>query len=242
MRIRAREAAREGRESRPRCRWTPLEEICPHLVQAVLAGEDVESYHHRGFDSGARYNARQAGGPRGPSTITQQTVKTLYLSPDRRMGGKPREAIFTWWMEPCPPKSRILELYLSPVERGPGIFGIAAATGACFGESVGRLSWGHAALLAAAPPAPLVRNPPAPRLRSAAADPPPRPISPGERSHRTGSDLEDSPGRPVRSCGWPGWGSSCGSRGGSLPDARHCRQPKQVLFAKQQPQSLHDRV
>lgn len=164
MQIRATEAAIEDGDLEIRYRWVPLDSISPHLMRAVLAAEDTKFYDHRGFDWEQIRDAweanREAGRTlRGASTITQQTVKNLYLSPSRNVLRKAREAILTAWMETWVPKDRILELYLNVVELGPGIFGAEAASRAYFGRSAAALTREQAALLAATLPGPLLRNP-----------------------------------------------------------------------------------
>lgn len=164
MRIRAVEAAAAGRDWELRYQWTPLEAVSPHLLRAVLAAEDTRFYEHHGFDVEqirAAWEANRAGGStmRGASTITQQTVKNLYLSPSRNVLRKAREAILTAWMELWLPKDRILELYVNVVELGPGTFGAGAASAHYFGRRPDGLSRDQAALLAATLPAPLSRNP-----------------------------------------------------------------------------------
>ncbi len=163
MHYRAAQAEAAGEAWRLRYAWVPLERISPHLEAAVLAGEDSRFYQHRGFDMEqirAAWERRERGGRlRGASTITQQTVKNLYLTPRRSFLRKIREAVLTAWMELWLPKRRILELYLNIVELGPGIFGAEAAARAYFDRPAARLSPSQAALLAATLPAPLVRNP-----------------------------------------------------------------------------------
>jgi monofunctional biosynthetic peptidoglycan transglycosylase len=165
MEIRARAAQIEGRSFDLHYDWVPLDRISPHLLRGVLAAEDTRFYEHRGFDveqirKAWELNKRRGNRPmRGASTITQQTVKNLYLSPSRNMLRKAREALLTAWMELWLPKDRILELYLNVIELGPGIFGAEAASSAYFDGSARELSRDQAALLAATLPAPLARNP-----------------------------------------------------------------------------------
>jgi monofunctional biosynthetic peptidoglycan transglycosylase len=165
MEIRGRAAGMQGEGLPIRYEWVPLDRISPHLVRGVLAAEDTRFYEHYGFDleqirESWEINQRRRSGPmRGASTITQQTVKNLYLSPSRNFLRKAREAVLTLWMEAWLPKDRIMELYLNIVELGPGVFGAEAAAREYFGGSAGDLSRDQAALLAATLPAPLVRNP-----------------------------------------------------------------------------------
>lgn len=163
MRIRARQAHEEDREWAPRHEWVPLERISPHLGRAVVVAEDSRFHDHAGFDweqiRRAWEDGRRGGATRGASTITQQTVKNLYLTPSRHVLRKGREAVLTAWMEVWLPKDRILELYLNVVEFGPGVFGAEAASKRYFGRPASDLTRGQAALLAATLPAPLLRNP-----------------------------------------------------------------------------------
>jgi len=162
LEIRAREARQNDREWSPRFTWVPLSDISPDIVQAVLAGEDEIFYQHDGFDYDALWLAWNSGDTRGTSTITQQTVKNLYLSPVRTFSRKLREAVLTWWMEHFLSKDRILELYLNIVELGPGIFGVEAASRFYFNRSADLISREQAALLAATLPAPLSSQPASP--------------------------------------------------------------------------------
>lgn len=163
MEIRAAEAAADDEDLDLRHRWVPLDSISPYLMRAVLVAEDTRFYEHGGFDweqIREAWEASRTGRPlRGASTITQQTVKNLYLSPSRNVLRKAREALLTLWMETWLPKDRILELYLNVVELGPGIFGAEAASRTYFGRSAASLSPEQAALLAATLPGPLLRNP-----------------------------------------------------------------------------------
>jgi len=163
MDLRRAEALAAGREWKPRYEWVPLSRISPELQRAVLTGEDTRFYEHAGFDFEQIRRAwkrnRRTDELRGASTITQQTVKNLYLSPSRNVLRKAREVLLTVWMEAWLPKDRILELYLNIVELGPGIFGAEAASRAYFGRPASRLTRDQAALLAATLPAPLARNP-----------------------------------------------------------------------------------
>lgn len=163
MHYRAAEAEASGETWQPRYRWVPIEDISPGLEAAVLAAEDSRFYQHQGFDLEqihAAWDRHERGGRlRGASTITQQTVKNLYLSPRRSFLRKLREAVLTVWMELWLPKRRIMELYLNIVELGPGVFGAEAAARRYFDRPAADITASQAALLAATLPAPLVRNP-----------------------------------------------------------------------------------
>ena len=200
MHVRADEAAARGETWEPRYRWVPLDRISPNLEAAVLAAEDTRFYEHHGFDLEqirSALEARERGSRlRGASTISQQTVKNLYLSPRRDLLRKMREALLTAWMELWFPKRRILEIYLNVVELGPGVFGAEAASGLYFGRPAARLTPSQAALLAATLTAPLDRNPAAPtpglRRRQRLV------LARMDRWFGTGRGSEEPAGRPDR--------------------------------------------
>ena len=91
---------------------------------------------------------------RGGSTITQQLAKNLYLSSERSLWRKAREALITRTLEHRLTKERILELYLNVVEWGRGIYGAEAAARHHFGKSAADLTAVEAAWLAAILPSP----------------------------------------------------------------------------------------
>ena len=173
---RTREARARGGEPRRIQVWVPLEKISPHLQRAVLAGEDTNFVTHRGFDydaiqrayeQGQKEAAKEAGDDqsswlpdfsafrRGGSTISQQLVKNLYLSSERSIIRKLREAIITYFMERTLSKRRILEIYLNVIEWGDGIYGAEAAARTYFHKPASALSANEAAFLSAMIPSPL---------------------------------------------------------------------------------------
>lgn len=91
---------------------------------------------------------------RGGSTITQQLAKNLYLSSERSLIRKTREALITRSLEHHLTKERILELYLNVAEWGRGIYGAEAAARHHFGKSSAELTLDEAAWLAAILPSP----------------------------------------------------------------------------------------
>jgi monofunctional biosynthetic peptidoglycan transglycosylase len=148
-------ARSQGRETTHR--WVPYAAISPQLKIAVLVAEDINFFSHSGFDTEElRRAVREAWAGarelRGASTLTQQLVKNLWLSPSRNPWRKVKEAILTWQIERALDKRRILELYLNVVEFGPGFFGAEAAAQRYFGRSAKALSSHQAALLAASLP------------------------------------------------------------------------------------------
>ena len=99
---------------------------------------------------------RAGEGLRGASTITQQTVKNLFLWNDRSFVRKALEAALAVTMDVVWPKRRIMEVYLNIAEFGPGIYGVEAASQAYFGVGASELSPGQSARLAAVLPNPRV--------------------------------------------------------------------------------------
>jgi monofunctional biosynthetic peptidoglycan transglycosylase len=143
--------------------WADWEDISPQLPLAVMAAEDQRFPKHFGLDLEQIMDAIQANEsrttPRGASTITQQTIKNLFLSPERSYLRKGTEAYLALWMELLIPKKRILEIYLNIAQLGPREFGAEAASGRHFGIPARALSPRQAALLAASLPTPSVSSP-----------------------------------------------------------------------------------
>lgn len=139
--------------------WTPLSHISPHLQRAVIVAEDASFFGHEGFDwegirDAALYNLEAGEMKRGGSTITQQLAKNLYLSSERSLFRKAREALITRSLEHHLPKKRILELYLNVAEWGHGVYGAEAAARHHFDKSADELTEEEAAWLAAILPSP----------------------------------------------------------------------------------------
>jgi len=139
--------------------WMPLSRISPYLRQAVVEGEDASFFTHEGFDwegikDAALYNLEAGKLKRGGSTITQQLAKNLYLSSERSLLRKAREALITRSLEQHLTKERILELYLNVAEWGHDVYGAEAAARHHFKKSSRDLTADEAAWLAAILPAP----------------------------------------------------------------------------------------
>jgi monofunctional biosynthetic peptidoglycan transglycosylase len=139
--------------------WVPIEEISPHLVRAVMAGEDARFCEHFGFDFNAirramAYN-EQGKRIRGGSTISQQTAKNVFLWPRRDWVRKGLETYFTVLIEVGWGKRRIMEVYLNSIEWGPGVYGAEAAARKNFGVPASKLTAAQSARLAAIVPKPL---------------------------------------------------------------------------------------
>lgn len=150
---------RLGESAAVEWRWVPLQRVSPHLLRAVVAGEDMEFFSHNGFSQSEVRAAiadaiREWKQPRGASTITQQLAKNLWLSPSRNPLRKLKETILTRQLENALAKERILEIYVNVVEFGPGIYGVEAAARHYFGIAALDLDAHESALLAASLPRP----------------------------------------------------------------------------------------
>jgi len=139
--------------------WEPIENISPHLYQAVIAAEDQKFLTHGGFDWEAIESAFEGNksGKRikGGSTISNQTAKNVFLWPGRNFVRKGLEAYFTVLIEFLWSKERILEVYLNVIEMGDGVYGAEAAALYYFKKPASQLTRQEAALIAAVLPNPL---------------------------------------------------------------------------------------
>ena len=138
--------------------WVPMERISPNMARAAVAAEDANFCLHWGFDMVELRRAIDAGARRGASTISQQTVKNVFLWQGRSWGRKAMEAVLTPVMEATWSKRRILEVYLNVAEFDTGVFGVEAAARHYFGVSAADLTLTQAARLAAILPDPRGRS------------------------------------------------------------------------------------
>ena len=149
--------------------WTPIERIAPALPLAVIASEDGRFCRHWGVDWGALHQvviaAGEDGPARGASTIPMQSAKNLFLWPSRSALRKGLEIPAALVIDRVWGKRRVMEAYLNIAEWGEGIFGAEAAAQRYFRKSAAQLSQREAALLAAALPNPLLRDPARPGAR-----------------------------------------------------------------------------
>jgi monofunctional biosynthetic peptidoglycan transglycosylase len=141
----------------------PLTQMTPVVPRSVIASEDGQFCFHRGIDLGEMRAALEEGdgvaAARGASTITQQTVKNLFLWGGRSVVRKVLEIPLAVWMSLVLPKRRVLEIYLNIAEWGPdGQFGAEAGARYAFGKSTAELSAQEAALLATVLPNPHRRS------------------------------------------------------------------------------------
>ena len=143
-----------------RRRLKDLDEIPEHVVRAFLAAEDDTFYEHAGIDyvsilRAVWANVRAGGQVRqGASTITQQMVKTLLLTPERNIERKIREMILAQRIEQHFSKDEILFLYLNQIYFGSGAYGVGEAARTYYGKEIGEITIGEAAMLAGLPKAP----------------------------------------------------------------------------------------
>jgi penicillin-binding protein 1A len=144
--------------------FAPLARIPKSLKDAIIATEDRRFYSHWGVDpvgiARAVYqNYRRGRIVEGGSTITQQLTKVLFLTPDKSLERKLKEAVLAVELERRYSKTRILEMYLNQVYFGHGAYGVEAAARTYFGKSVSELTLQESALLAGLPRAPSSYSP-----------------------------------------------------------------------------------
>ena len=141
-----------------------LARMSPHLKDAVIAVEDVRFYEHDGID-GIRVigavlkDIRERRAAEGASTITQQLARISFLTPDKTIRRKLREAILAQRIEKLYQKDEILEIYLNKVYFGDGLYGAEAASRGYFGKAASDLTVADAAMLAGIIKAPSAANP-----------------------------------------------------------------------------------
>jgi penicillin-binding protein 1A len=134
----------------------PLDQIPPHLVDAIIAVEDRKFYSHWGLDMFGIIRATFANIAagrivQGASTISQQLARNLFVMFDVSISRKIKEMILALKIERTYSKDEILEMYLNQIYFGSGAYGVEAAAREFFGKSVTELSIGESALLAGLP-------------------------------------------------------------------------------------------
>lgn len=140
--------------------WVSMDEISPWMALAVVAAEDQRFPDHWGLDVEAiekalSHNEKHENRIRGASTLSQQTVKNLFLWDGKSWLRKGLEAGLTVATEAVWTKRRILTVYLNIAEFGDGIFGVEEASQRYFHKPASRLTMSEAALLAAVLPNPI---------------------------------------------------------------------------------------
>jgi penicillin-binding protein 1A len=153
----------------------PVDDLPDYFVKAVLATEDRRFFDHFGIDffglvRALSENARAGGVVQGGSTLTQQLAKNLFLTNERSLERKIKEAFLSMWLESHLTKKEILRLYLDRTYMGGGTFGAEAAAQFYFGKDVTEINLAEAAMLAGLFKAPTKYSPavnlPAARARA----------------------------------------------------------------------------
>ncbi|MGL5116338.1 MAG: transglycosylase domain-containing protein [Beijerinckiaceae bacterium] len=132
---------------------TKLEDMPDHFVRAVLSTEDRRFYEHFGIDAvgtlrALMANTKASGVVQGGSSITQQLAKNLFLTNERSIERKIKEAFLAVWLESRLSKDEILKLYLDRAYMGGGAFGATAAAEFYFGKPLGEITLAEGAMLA----------------------------------------------------------------------------------------------
>ncbi len=218
----------------------PFKAIPPHVVNAFVAAEDANFFQHKGVDYVAIARAIvkdvvSGGYAQGASTITQQTVKSLFLTPEKSIARKLKEMILAYRIEKMLSKEEILYLYLNQIYLGDGAYGVEAAAQTYFAQggfhphprgrrAPRRAGPGALPLLAAGPPR-QGEGPPAVR---AAPDG-------GGGIHRQGRRGEGVQGAPG-----PGAPLHLPFEGRLLPRVRPQLPPGEVRRGSDQPERVPD--
>ncbi len=126
-----------------------LEQFSKWMVMSILAAEDSQFYSHKGIRPLAILRSLFSGeGGQGASTITQQLARNLFLSSEKSLDRKAKEAIISLHMERLYSKDKLLETYLNAIYFGHGAWGIDAAAHSYFNKSASDLTLGEASILA----------------------------------------------------------------------------------------------
>ena len=141
-----------------------LNEVPQTLIDAVLATEDSRFYDHHGLDPigigrAVMVAISKGGASQGASTITQQLARNFFLTPEKSLIRKAKEAILAIEIENALDKNEILELYLNKIYLGYRSYGVAAAAKTYFGKELNQLTLSEMAVIAGLPKAPSTMNP-----------------------------------------------------------------------------------
>jgi len=142
----------------------PLNEVPETLIHALIAVEDSRFYQHFGLDLKGILRAlwkdiRSLSAAEGGSTLTQQLSKVLFLTPEKTLVRKLREAILAINIERRYSKEEILNLYLNQIYFGEGAYGVEAAARTYFGKSARELDLAECAMIAGIPRSPTLYSP-----------------------------------------------------------------------------------
>jgi monofunctional biosynthetic peptidoglycan transglycosylase len=164
--IRTYENQQSNNKQLPPLQWksVALSSMNKHIIHAVIVAEDSKFYQHNGIDTEAfkaamEYNLTTKKMVYGGSTISQQMIKNMLLSPSRNPLRKWHELWLTLALERNVSKQRILEIYLNVAEFGRGIYGVEAASRHYWGKQASQLSKNEAIELTAALTSPIKHNP-----------------------------------------------------------------------------------
>ena len=164
-----------GRRGQLHTEAVPVDQLPDHFVKAVLSTEDRRFFEHIGLDfwgltRAIIENAKASGVVQGGSTITQQLAKNVFLTNERSLDRKIKEAYLSLWLEWNLSKKEILKLYLDRAYMGGSAHGAAAAAQFYFDKSIRDVTLAEAAMLAGLFKAPSKyaphRNLPAARARA----------------------------------------------------------------------------
>ena len=141
-----------------------LNDVPQKLIDAVLATEDSRFYEHHGLDPigigrAVMVAISKGGASQGASTITQQLARNFFLTPEKSLIRKAKEAILAIEIENALDKNEILELYLNKIYLGYRSYGVAAAAKTYFGKELNQLTLSEMAVIAGLPKAPSTMNP-----------------------------------------------------------------------------------
>ena len=131
----------------------PLEELPDYLIKTTLATEDRRFFDHFGVDvmgtiRALAENARADSVVQGGSSLTQQLAKNMFLTPERSLGRKVKEALIAVYLENHYTKREILKMYFDRAYLGGGSYGVEAAAQFYFGKSIREVTLAEAAMLA----------------------------------------------------------------------------------------------
>jgi len=140
--------------------WVGIAGISNYLLAAVISSEDTAFYSHKGVDyhelkEAIKKDLKEKRWARGASTLTQQVIKNVYLSPRKTVWRKFKEIIWAGKLEEALTKSQILCFYVNMAEWGPGIYGIGAASNYYFHVPPSQLTPKQSAFLAMLLPSPI---------------------------------------------------------------------------------------
>ena len=141
-----------------------INNMSPYVQQAIIANEDTRFYNHFGIDPigiirAVVVNIRQGSVVEGGSTITQQLAKNMFLTQERTLFRKIKEALLALIIERKFSKQEIMQAYLNQIYFGEGAYGVEAAAQMYFGKHAKELSLAESALLAGLPRGPNIYSP-----------------------------------------------------------------------------------